>query len=166
MRFVLRDKLFSIGGDLAIQDDRGREVYYVDGKLISIGRRLEIKDSSGHVVATIQRRIISLRPTYEISLPHHKNVTISKALFSPFIDRLKIDVPGPGDLDVHGDLFDHEYSIDLHGREVARVSKRWISLVDAYGIEIDESDVDPLVILASAVVIDQILHEEREEHHE
>jgi uncharacterized protein YxjI len=36
--------------------------------------------------------------------------------------------------------------------------------VDSYGVEV-ASGVDPLLILASAVVIDQILDEEREERH-
>lgn len=163
-RFILKDKLFSLGGDLTIQDDQGRQIYFVDGKLISLGRRLDIKDASGEVVATIQQRVIALRKTYDIHRPGQVDATISKALFSPFIDRLKIDVPGPGDLDVHGDLLHHEYAIDLGGQEVARVSKRWVSLVDSYGVEV-ASGVDPLLILASAVVIDQILDEEREERH-
>ncbi len=163
-RFILKDKLFSLGGDLTIQDDQGREVYFVDGKVFSIGRRLDIKDMAGNVVATIQQRVLSLRKTYDIQLPDHEVVTISKALLTPLRDHLKIDVPGPGDLDVHGDLFHHEYSIDQGGQEVARVSKRWISLADTYGVDISEG-VDPLLILASAVVVDQILDEEREEHH-
>ena len=163
-RYILQDKLFSLGGDLAIQDDRGRQVFFVDGRVLSIGRHLDIKDSSGRVVASIQQRVIALRRTYDIHLPDHVDVSISKALISPFVDRLKIDVPGPGDLDVHGDLLHHEYAIDRSGQEVARVSKRWISLVDAYGVEINDQVVDPLLILAAAVVIDQILDEEREEH--
>lgn len=162
-RYILKDKLFSLGGDLAIQDDQGHEVFFVDGKLISIGRHLDIKDGSGKVVASIQQRLIALRRTYDLHLPNHVDVSISKALFSPFVDRLKIDVPGPGDLDVHGDLLHHEYAIDRGGQEVARVSKRWIALVDSYGVEINDAVVDPLLILASAVVIDQILDEEREE---
>src|SRR5512133_3232310 len=140
MRFVLRDKMFGLGGDLTITDDRGREAYFVDGKLISLGRRLEIKDpASREVLAVIQQRIIALLPTYEIHLPDGVNVTISKRI-SLITDRLKIDVPGPGDLEVHGDLFHHEYSIDRHGREIARVSKRWISLVDSYGVEVAEGE--------------------------
>ncbi len=165
MRFVLRDKMFGLGGDLTITDDHGRQVYFVDGKLISIGRRLEIKDPGTHeVLATIQQRIISLLPTYEIHLPDRVTVTISKRI-SLFTDHLKIDVPGPGDLDVHGDLFHHEYSIDQGGREVARVSKRWVSLVDSYGVDIAEG-LDPLLILASAVVIDELLDERREHEHD
>lgn len=161
MRFILRDKMFSIGGDLSIQDEHGRQVYFVDGKAISIGRRLEIKDSAGQVVGVIQQRLIALRPTYEIVLPNGVSVTLSKR-FSFFADRLKIDVPGWEDLYVHGDLFDHEYTFERGGREIARVTKRWISLVDAYGIEIVD-DQDPLLILASAVVIDELIDRERQD---
>lgn len=163
MRFILKDKLFSLGGDLTIQDDQGRQMYFVDGKVLSLGRRLEIKDTRGEVVAVIQQRLISLRQTFDIHLPGGVDVSIAKKLISPFVDRLKIDVPGPGDLDVHGDIFDHEYAIDQGGREVAHVSKRWVSLVDAYGIDIAEG-VEPLLILASAVVIDEMLDERREHH--
>jgi uncharacterized protein YxjI len=165
MRFVLRDKLFGIGGDLMITDEHGRQVYFVDGKLISLGRRLEIKDPGSHeVLAVIQQRIIALLPTYEIQLPGRVHVTISKRI-SLLTDRLKIDVPGPGDLEVHGDIFHHEYAIDRRGREIARVSKRWISLVDSYGVEVDEEE-DALLILCSAVVIDELLDERREREHD
>lgn len=161
MRFVLRDKMFGLGGDLTITDDHGRQSYFVDGKLFSLGRRLEIKDpASCEVLAVIQQRIISLLPTFEIHLPDGIHVTISKRI-SLLTDRLKIDVPGPGDLDVHGDLFHHEYSIERQGREIAHVSKRWVALVDSYGVEVAEG-VDPLLILASAVVIDELLDERRE----
>jgi uncharacterized protein YxjI len=160
MRFVLRDRMFSLGGDLNITDEHGSPVYFVDGKVISIGRRLEIKDpSTQEVLAVIQQRVISLLPTYEIELPGKFKATISKRI-SLITDRLKIDVPGPGDLDVHGDLFDHEYSIDRHGQEVARVSKHWISLVDSYGVEVAEGE-DPLLVLAAAVVIDEMLDRRR-----
>ncbi len=162
-RFVLRDKIFGLGGDLTITDDQGREVYFVDGAVLSIGRRLQIKDMRSSVLATIQQRVIAMRPTFEIHLPGGINVTISKKLLSLFVDRLKIDVPGPGDLEAHGDIFHHEYEIDQGGRTVARVTKRWVSLVDTYGVEVVE-DVDPLLILASAVVIDELLDQERREH--
>jgi uncharacterized protein YxjI len=162
MRFVLRDKIFGIGGDLTITDDRGGEAYFVDGKLIALGRRLEIKDpESREVLAVIQQRLIALLPTFEIHLPHGVNVTLAKRI-SLLTDRLKIDVPGPGDLEVYGDLFHHEYTISRNRREIAHVSKRWVALVDSYGVEVEEGE-DPLLILASAVVIDELLDERRED---
>lgn len=41
---------------------------------------------------------------------------------------------------------------------VATVSKRWFSFVDSYGVEI-AAGVDPVLILASTVVIDMACHQ-------
>ena len=161
MRFVLRDKFFGIGDDLTITDDRGREAYFADGKLLALGRRVEIKDpATREVLAVIQQRLISLLPAFDIHLPGGVKVTIAKRI-SLLTDRLKIDVPGPGDLEVYGDFFHHEYTISRRGREIAHVSKRWVSLVDSDGVEVDEGE-DPLLILASAVVIDELLDDRRD----
>ncbi len=51
MRYQLKNKLFSIGGDAMIQDASGRDLLFVDGKAISLGRRLEIKDLQGNVAS-------------------------------------------------------------------------------------------------------------------
>lgn len=161
MRYVLRQKIFGIGGDSMITDDRGRDQFFVDGKAVSIGRRLVIKDMQGHERATIQQHIVSLTTSFEIKVKGGPSATISKKLLSPFVDRLKIDLPGWDDIEVVGDIFDHEYTFRRGGREVAQVSRRWISLVDAYGIDIAE-DQDDVLILASAVVIDEML--EMREH--
>jgi len=37
------------------------------------------------------------------------------------------------------------------------VSKRWFSFTDTYGVEIEQGE-DPVLILASTVVIDMICH--------
>jgi|WetSurMetagenome_2_1015567.scaffolds.fasta_scaffold655062_1 uncharacterized protein YxjI len=160
-RFILRDKLFSLGGDLTITDEHGIQVLYVDGKVLSLGRRLELRDQKNETVATIQQRIVALRPTYDIHLPGNVNVNISER-FSLIGDKLKIDVPGNNDLEVHGNLVHHEYDIDRHGKRVARVTRAWISLVDSYGVEVND-DEDALLVLCCAVVIDELLDKERKE---
>jgi uncharacterized protein YxjI len=47
---------------------------------------------------------------------------------------------------------------------VATVSKRWFSLRDTYGIEIADGE-DDVLILASAVVVDQVCHRDDGERH-
>ena len=44
------------------------------------------------------------------------------------------------------------------GEVVAHVSKRWFNWTDTYGIEIDGED--DVLVLASAVVIDMVCHQE------
>jgi uncharacterized protein YxjI len=160
-KFILRDKLFSLGGDQTVSDENGKQVLYVDGKVLAFGRRLIIRDQSKKTVAVIQKRLIAIRPTYNIRLPGNVKVSISER-FSLIGDKLKIDVPGNNDLIVHGNLIHHEYDIDRHDKRVGRVTKQWISLTDAYGVEVAQ-DEDALLILCCAVVIDELLDKERRE---
>ena len=65
-------------------------------------------------------------------------------------------MPGNEDLEARGNIFQHEYGIFRGKREVAHISKARIALSDTYGIDIDD-DQDQVLILACAVVIDEIL---------
>jgi uncharacterized protein YxjI len=58
---------------------------------------------------------------------------------------------------------DHEYTFRRGGRVVATVSMRWFSFSDTYGIDVADGE-DAVLILASAVVIDQICHSGDESH--
>ncbi len=160
MRYVLRHKLFSIGGDSMIKDEHGKDIYFVDGAAISIGRKLAIKDMENHELASIHQEVIALTPTFEIREANGTSAHVSMKLLS-LTDRLRIDVAGGQDLEAHGNIFHHEYDIEQGGRQVAHISKAWVALTDSYGIDIAD-DEDQVLLLACAVVIDAIL--EMREH--
>jgi uncharacterized protein YxjI len=54
---------------------------------------------------------------------------------------------------MRGDLFDHEFTVERDGQEVATVSKRWFSLRDTYAVNIVEGE-DHLLILAGVLAVD------------
>jgi len=164
MRYVMRQKLLSWGDDFHIRDESGRDVYFVDGRAFSLGDRLSFQDLQGHELAFIKQKLIALRKTYEIHRDGRLAAVVTKALFAPFHHRFTIDVPGPDDLEAEGSFTDHEYTFRRHGRTVATVSKRWFSWSDTYGVEIAEGE-DPVLILASAVVVDQACHPDDGERH-
>jgi uncharacterized protein YxjI len=74
-------------------------------------------------------------------------------------DHYTIDIPGPDDLEIEGDLFDHEYKIKRSGAVIATVSKRWIALTDTYGVATSPGE-DDVLLLASVLALD--LAEDRE----
>ena len=80
-------------------------------------------------------------------------------MFTLFRCRFTVDVPGPDDLEANGEFLPHEYTLSRHGQTVATVSKKWFSLTDAYGVDIVDGE-DPVLILASAVVMDMVCHQE------
>ncbi len=158
MRYVMKQSWLSWGDDFSIKDAAGNDVFFVDGRALSFGDKLSFQDMSGNELAFISQRLLAWGPTYDIYVNGQLNATVSKRLFTLFKCKFEVDVPGPDDLSAEGDFLDHEYSFYRHGEAVASVSKRWFSWTDTYGIDISESENDAL-ILASAVVIDQVCHD-------
>jgi uncharacterized protein YxjI len=158
--YVIRERFFSIGDDFDIVDDHGDKVFHVDGKVFSVRNKLVIEDPSGAEVASVHRHLVSLRPTYEVRIGGEKAAEVRKKLFTPFREKFTIDVPGPDDLEMKGDLIDHEYTIDRGGREVAAVSKRWLTIRDTYAVQI-AADQEPLLILGSVLALDLALARDR-----
>ena len=154
MRYQLRRKLFAFGDDFRVRDETGADRYIVDGKVFTLGHRVIIRDTRGGEEATIHQHLIALLPTYEITRQGAEVAEVRKKL-TLFREGFTVDIPGPDDLSVQGDLFDHEYVFTRDGQTVATVSKQWFTLRDSYGVEV-EPGVDPVLILASAIVIDLV----------
>jgi uncharacterized protein YxjI len=157
MRYIMRERILSWGDDFTIKDADGRAAYYVDGKVFSFGDKLAFRDMAGTELARIEQKLLSIGPQYEIVRGGETVAVVKKHLFTLFRARFTVDVPGPDDLEAKGNFLDHEYGFERAGREVARASKRWVSLTDTYAIDIDEGE-DAVLILAAAVVIDLVSH--------
>ncbi len=158
MRYTMRQDLIAFGDDYTIKDADGREVYKVDGRAFTLLReKLAFEDMQGNELAFIRQRIISLTDSYEILRDGKQAAVVKKDLINLFRCGFTVDVPGPDDLEAKGNLLEHEYSFRRGSREVAEVSKKWFTIRDTYGIDIAEGE-DPVLILASAVVIDLICH--------
>lgn len=163
MRYVIREKFFHLGEDSQITDESGRPVYEVDGKVLSLHNTLKVRDMSGNEVATVKRQLIALTPTYTIDRPGQDETTVRKHFINILGDHFTIDIPGPDDLEMTGNLFEHEFTIARGGQTVATVSKRWFSLRDTYGVEI-AAGANDLLILASVLALDLAEDRERAEH--
>ena len=159
--YVIRERFFHIGDDFDVLDEHGTKVFHVDGKVLSVRNKLVIEDTSGAEVASVHRHLVALRPTYEITIGGEKAAEVRKKLFTPFRDKFTIDVPGPDDLEMKGNLLDHEYTIELGGDEVAAVSKRWLTIRDTYAVRVAEGQ-DPLLIICSVLALDLALAREEE----
>ena len=153
----MRERILSWGDDFTIKDEAGREAFYVDGKVFSFGDKLSFKDKDGKEVALIDQKLLSFGPQYEIARGGTTVAVVKKHLFTLFRARFTVDVPGPDDLEAKGNFLEHEYVFERDGRDIARISKKWLSLSDSYAIDINEGE-DDVVILAAAVVIDLVSH--------
>jgi uncharacterized protein YxjI len=122
---------------------------------------LVFKDMQGNKLAQIQERMLRVKDTMEIEGPDGKTLaTVKKALITPLRDRWTVKIKGGPDLDVQGNILDHEYRIGEGRQKVAEVSKKWFRLRDTYGVEVAEGQ-DDVLILAVTVAIDIMAHPTR-----
>ena len=156
----MKQDWWCLGDDYTIKDAAGADVIRVDGKVFSIGDQLTIEDMSGRELAVIDQKLLSWGPTYEIWKDNALAAVVKKSVFTLFRCEFTVDVPGPDDLLAEGDFWEHEYVFVRAGRPVASVSKRYFSWTDTYGIDIEHGQ-DPILILASAVVIDLCCHQNK-----
>lgn len=153
----MRQKLFAWGDDFTIRDADGNDAYVVDGKAFSIGDQLSFQRPGGGELAFIRQKLLAWGPTYEIWRDGTLAAVVQKKLFTLFHCTFTVDVPGPDDLRAEGSLTDHEYRFTRGDRTVATVSKAWFSMADTYGVDVAEGE-DPVLLLASTVVIDIACH--------
>jgi uncharacterized protein YxjI len=159
MVYQIKEQFWSWGDDFYIYDDRGNEKYFVDGAAFSWGDKLSFQDLNGNELAFISQKLLSWKPTYEIYIGENLFATVVKE-WSWFSKQFTLDVPGPNDYTIEGSFWLHEYVFSRMGREVAVVSKEIWSWSDSYGVDIVDGE-DDVSILCAAIVIDQVLHDEK-----
>src|SRR5215211_1760978 len=159
-RYKIRQKMLSIGDDFWIENQEGQRVFKVDGKALRLRKTLIFEDMNGSKLAKIQERLLTFKDTMAIEdADGDQMAVIKKGLIAPLGDHWTVNVKGGPDLDVQGNILDHEYSIMQKRNKVAEVSKAWFSLTDTYGVEIDEGQ-NHILMLAVAIAIDMMSHDE------
>ena len=160
-RYQMRQRMFSIGDDYTIENDRGEHVFKLDGKALRVRKTILFKDMDGRELVKIQERMLHVRDSMEIEGPDGKRLAmVHKALITPLRERWVVDVEDGPDLRAQGNFVDHEYTIERDGDKVAEVSKRWFRVRDTYGVEVAPGENDVL-ILATTAVIDAMAHPAR-----
>jgi len=154
--YQMREKLASIGDDFWIENNRGEKVYKVDGKALRVRQTMIFEDRSGKELAKIQERMMRVKDSMEVEDPSgHQIAMVKKAMITPVRDRWTVKIKGGPDLEVQGNILDHEYTIGGGRDKVAEVSKKWFRVRDTYGVEIEPGQ-DDVLILAVTACIDQM----------
>jgi uncharacterized protein YxjI len=161
VHYRMRQRLLSIGDDFWIETDGGQRAYKVDGKALRLRKTLVFEDPEGRELAKIQERVARLRDSMEVEdADGNRLAMVKKALISPLRDRWAVTIENGPDLEIQGNVLDHEYTFTDGHTRVATVSKQWFRVADSYGVEI-AADQDPVVVLAATVAVDMMAHEGR-----
>ena len=158
-RYKMREKLLSIGDDFWIETMKGRRAYKVDGKALRLRNTLVLEDPRGNAVYEIQAKVVAIKDTMAVSKPHGREVAVVKhALISPLRDKMSANMADGPDIEIRGNILNHEYTMERRGKRIAEVSKKWIAIRDTYTVEVDAGEDDAL-ILALTVVVEQMCQE-------
>ena len=154
--YQMRQKLVSVGGDSWIEDGDGERAFRVNGKALRVRRTLDLEDLSGNVLCRIQTRVLHIRDTMVIEGPDGEQMAkVHKALITPLRERWKVDVDNGEDIEIQGNIVDHEYEFEIDGKKVAEVSKKWFRIRDTYGIQVSP-DINPVLALGVAIALDSM----------
>ena len=154
--YQIRENLVSIGDDFWIEDNHGRRAFKVDGKALRLRKTLAFEDPSGRELCHIQERMMRVKDSMEIEGPQGQRIAmVKKALINPLRDRFQVQIGDGPDMEVQGNILDHEYRFERNGHAVAEVSKKWFRVRDTYGVEVGPGE-DEVVILATTVAIDMM----------
>lgn len=160
-RYQMRQKMVSFGDDFWIENQDGQKTFKVDGKMLRVRETLFFEDPQGHKLCNIQTKVARIKDSMEIEgVDGGRLAMVKKALISPLRDRWVVKVANGPDLDVQGNILDHEYSIGEGRDKIAEVSKKWFRIRDTYGVQIEPGQ-NEIVILAVTVAIDMMAHEGR-----
>jgi uncharacterized protein YxjI len=155
-RYLLREKLLSIGDDFWIENDQGERIFHVDAKVLRVRDTVVIKDREGTELVKLQKRLLRARDTMAIERGGDRIATVKKAIIAPLRDRFTVELAGGGSLEAQGSILHHEYQISRDGIPVANISKRWFRVRESYGVAVGPGQDDALV-LAITVCIDHLV---------
>ncbi|MBB5103840.1 LURP-one-related/scramblase family protein [Streptomyces spectabilis] len=162
MRLLVRDRLFGIGDDYWIEDDRGGKVFLVDGKAMRLRDTFELKDPQGRVLIDIHAKMLALRDTMVIEREGEPLARVKRKRLSLLRNHYRVELAdGSTTLDVSGKILDREFAIEYEGELLADISRRWFSVRDTYGLHIARDDADPALLVAIAVCVIRLAEKER-----
>lgn len=155
MRLYMKQKMFSFKQDFNIVDENQQPVYKIDGELISIGRKLHIIDlKQNQEVALVKQKIMTLMPQVDVLVRGELVTSIRKKL-TFFKDEYNVSDLG---WTIKGDILAHDYDIyDAERDHIATINKKYFAFSDSYEFDIDESEVDPVYVIAVILAIDAVL---------
>jgi len=158
--YQMHQQIFAIGDDFWIENGAGQRVFKVDGKALRIRKTLVLEGADGRELYAIKEKLVTVRDVMEIQRGEDRVATVKKALISPLRERYDVHFEAGGEWKVQGNIVDHQYEIEGPNGKIAEVGKKWFRVRDTYGVQVEAGNDDALV-LAVAIVVDQMAHPAR-----
>jgi uncharacterized protein YxjI len=137
---LIKQEIVSLGPKFWFEDNMGVHLGEVDGKVVTIHNEYEIKDQTGQVKARIKKKVLKLFGS----------------------EWWMEDADGREIARIKGNTVRHTYDIiDQEKIQIAKVHRNWVTVQDEYCVEMANPDFNPMFVLAFAVAMDNVEHEQR-----
>ncbi len=144
MELRIRQRVFAMTDTYDVFDENGEARYYVREEFFSFGHQIHVYDKrTDSEVGGIFQRLFSLRPRFDIEVNGQTVGTITKKL-TMFRPRYKVDYRG---WEVEGNIFQWDYTVREHGREIMSISKELLTWGDTYILHYDDASHEILGLL-------------------
>lgn len=139
-----------------IKDRNGNLLAYVKKKIVSWGPQFWFESPDGARLGEMRGKVLTVRPTFEIYDSQGLVAVVKKKVLKLIGSEWWLeDNAGNEIARIKGNITQHSFTIQsASGSEVARVHKKWVSIRDSYGIEILNHDIQPYVIVAYVIAMD------------
>jgi uncharacterized protein YxjI len=157
-RYKMKEKLVSFGDDFWIEDEGGRKAFKVNGRMIAVRDLLSFEDDQGHTLVEMASKLVQIRDQVKLERKGKPGAVVRKDLINVIHDHFLLKIDGGEDIDIRGNILDHEYTFSKGRDKIAEVSKKWFRIRDTYGVQIEPGN-DDILILAATVAVDQLSHD-------
>ena len=154
--YIIEQKIAALRDTFGVKDRSGNLLAYVKKKLVSWGPQFFFETPDGTRFGEMRGKVLTVRPTFEIYDQQGLVATVKKKVLKLIGSEWWLENSAGTEIGrIKGNVTEHEFSIQTPtGGQVAQVHKKWVSLRDTYGVEIQSQDITPYVVLAYVIAMD------------
>jgi len=154
--YIIEQKIAAMRETFGVKDRNNTLLAYVKKKLVSWGPQFDFETVGGARFGEMRGKVLTVRPTFEIYDDQGLVAVVKKKVLKLLRSEWWLEnATGREIARIKGNITAHEFSIQSpSGVPVAVIHKKWVSVRDSYGIEIQNQEIDPYVIIAYAIAMD------------
>ncbi len=156
----MKQAIMTLHKKIEVRDQDDNLAYEVSTDFFSLHDKTHIQNAQGEVIADLSRKLFSIHAKYFVDMKDGTSFELSTELWHLIKDIIDIKSLG---WTIKGNFMEHDYELyDGGGNVLASTHRKWISLHEAYEIQIfDESQIDAIVTVF--IVLEHILFTREQE---
>ena len=157
-QYIIEQKIVTKRDTYGIKDRAGNLLAYVKKKIVSVGPQFWFESPDGTRLGEIHGKILTVRPTFEIYDSQRLVAVVKKKILKLLGTEWWLEDPSGREIArIKGNITAHNFTIETSSSgQIAQINKKWVSVRDAYGIDILNRAIDPYIIVAYVIAMDNV----------